>query len=75
MERISFRHKILAEARTCRSTFTTASGSSRTSKTSGYGLVDSWEVPECSFYLPGHPGEVIQEILGAVFPRRMNPFF
>lgn len=33
----------------------------------GYCLVDSWEVPECSFYLPGHPEKSFRKFSGLYF--------
>lgn len=33
----------------------------------GYRLVDSWEVPECSFYLPGHPEKSFNKYSGLYF--------
>jgi putative methyltransferase (TIGR04325 family) len=33
----------------------------------GYHLVDSWEVPECSFYLPGHPEKSFRKFSGLYF--------
>lgn len=33
----------------------------------GYRLVDSWQVPECSFYLPGHPEKSFRTYSGLYF--------
>lgn len=36
-------------------------------ESTGYHLVDSWEVPECSFYLPGHPEKSFRKFSGLYF--------
>jgi putative methyltransferase (TIGR04325 family) len=39
----------------------------------GYELVDSWPVPERSFYLPGHPERCFRHFSGLCFRRRTAP--
>src|SRR6185503_4396776 len=36
----------------------------------GYDLVDTWEVPERDFYLPGHPDKSFRAFTGFCFQRR-----
>jgi putative methyltransferase (TIGR04325 family) len=42
-------------------------------KGEGYELVDGWEVPERSFYLPGHPERCFQSFSGLYFRRIDTP--